>query len=242
VGSGSAARVWPEVTAKSLDEDELVATTGPTNLQVCRHGPRHFAHQPPAAQSLKGISPIAWGCHSAAPATPGHRPPRTTQLGRSCLRNRVGGRTQHRHTGRKRSFLLEGEQEANGRMRLPTRPSTHCVASGMYRSGRARLRASRSAGRALFEHRADGPPVPSKRQAGSVANPGTPPPGAVRQLHKPRSARLPRRQRVGYRGPWPSARRGCRVAVVTGGVVNGRLIGQISNGIVNRWGKTYCGI
>jgi len=26
------------------------------------------------AQSLKGISTIAWGCHSAAPATPGRRP------------------------------------------------------------------------------------------------------------------------------------------------------------------------
>jgi hypothetical protein len=42
--------------------------------------PRRFARGPPAAQSLKGISPIAWGCHSAAPATPGHRPPHTTQL------------------------------------------------------------------------------------------------------------------------------------------------------------------
>jgi hypothetical protein len=108
VGSGSAARVWPEVTAKSLDEDELVATTGPTNLQVCRHGPRHFAHQPLAAKSLKGISPIAWGCYSAALATPGHRPPRTTQLGRSWLRNPVGGQKQHRHTGHKRSVLRGG--------------------------------------------------------------------------------------------------------------------------------------
>ena len=242
MGSGSAARVWPEVTAKSLDEDELVATTGPTNLQVCRHGPRHFAHQPPAAQSLKGISPIAWGCHSAAPATPGHRPPRTTQLGRSCLRNRVGGRTQHRHTGRKRSFLLEGEQEANGRMTEATHPSTHRVPSWFVCSGRARLRPSRSAGCALFEHRADGPPVPSKRQAGSVAPPGTPPPRAVRQLHKPRSARLPRRQLVRYRGPWPSAMRGCRVAAVTGGVVNWRLLGQFPNVIVNRGRKTCCGI
>ena len=72
--------------------------------------------------------------------------------------------------------------------------------------------------------------------------PGTPLPRAVRQLHKPCSARLPRRQPVGYRGPWPSALRGCRVAAVTGGVVNGRLLGQFSNGIVNRWGKTWCGI
>ena len=162
MGSGSAARVRPEVTAKFLDEDELVATTGPTNLQVCRHGPRHFAHQPPAAQSLKGISPIAWGCHSAAPATPGHRPPPTTQLCRSWLRNPVGGLTQHRHTGRTLCFLLEGEQEANGRMTEATHPSTHRVPARMKRSGRARLRPSRSAGRAPFEHRADGPPVPSE--------------------------------------------------------------------------------
>jgi len=70
--------------AKHLDDDELVATTGPTNLEVCRHGPlpnpRRLANQPPAAQSLQGISTIAWGCHSAAPATPGRRPPPTTQL------------------------------------------------------------------------------------------------------------------------------------------------------------------
>ena len=123
-----------------------------------------------------------------------------------------------------------------------TRPSTHRVPARMKRSGRARLRPSRSAGRALFEHRDDGPPVPSKHQAGSVAPPGTPSPRAVRQLHTPRSARLPRRQLVGYRGPWPSAMRGCRVAVVTGCVVNGRLIGHFSNVIVNRWGKTWCGI
>jgi hypothetical protein len=122
-------------------------------------------------------------------------------------------------------------------MGLPTHPSTHRVPSGMYRSGRARLRPSRSAGRALFEHRADGPPVPSKRQAGSVAPPGTPPPRAVRQLHKTRSARLPRRQLVGYREPWPSAMRGCRVPVVTRSVVNWRLVGQLSNVIVNRWVK-----
>jgi hypothetical protein len=66
------------------DDDELVATTGPTNQKVRRHGPtdtpRRFALRPPAAQSLKGISTIAWGCHSAAPATPGHRFPPTTQL------------------------------------------------------------------------------------------------------------------------------------------------------------------
>ena len=101
--------------------------------------------------------------------------------------------------GRKRCFLLEGEQEANGRMREATHPSTHRVPARMKRSGRARLRPSRSAGRAPFEHRANGPPVPSKRQAGSVAPPGTPPLRAVRQLHKPRSTRLPRRQLVGYR-------------------------------------------
>ena len=37
------------------------------------------------AQSLKGISTIAWGCHSAAPATPGQRLPTSAQLCRSCL-------------------------------------------------------------------------------------------------------------------------------------------------------------
>ena len=54
-------------------------------------------------------------------------------------------------------------------MRGATHPSTHRVPSWFVCSGRARLRPSRSAGCALFEHRADGPPVPSKRQAGSVA-------------------------------------------------------------------------
>ena len=70
--------------AKHLDDDDLVATTGPTNREVRRHGPtdtpRRVAIRPPAAQSLKGISTIAWGCHSAAPATPGRRLPPTTQL------------------------------------------------------------------------------------------------------------------------------------------------------------------
>jgi hypothetical protein len=51
----------------------------------------------------------------------------------------------------------EGEQEAKGRMTEATHPSTHRVPSWFFCSGRARLRPSRSAGRALFEHRADGP-------------------------------------------------------------------------------------
>jgi len=49
------------------------------------------------AQSLKGISTIAWGCRSAAPATPGSRSPISTQLCRSCLRGiSVGGESRER--------------------------------------------------------------------------------------------------------------------------------------------------
>jgi hypothetical protein len=115
-----------------------IAIVRPTNLKVCRHVPRRLAHQPSPAQSLKGISTIAWGCHSAAPATPGHRPPPTTQLGRSCLRNPVGGLTQHRHTGRKRSFSPEEEQEADGRMRRPPAPHPpRAVRVGAFREGEA---------------------------------------------------------------------------------------------------------
>ena len=75
VGLGSEC-LTPEVTAQDLDEAELVATTGPTNLEVRRHSPvpnpRRFARRPPAAQSLRGISTRAWGCPSAASATPGY--------------------------------------------------------------------------------------------------------------------------------------------------------------------------
>jgi hypothetical protein len=60
------------------------------------------------AQSLQGISTIAWGCHSAAPATPGDRPPTSAQLCRSCLRSPVVGQQQHRQPGPTRSHHRVG--------------------------------------------------------------------------------------------------------------------------------------
>jgi len=48
------------------------------------------------AQSLQGISTIAWGCQSAAPATPGCRPPHSAQLCRSCLPGTGRGPLQRR--------------------------------------------------------------------------------------------------------------------------------------------------
>ena len=56
--------------------------------------PQH--ERPPPAQSLQGISTIAWGCHSAAPATPGCRPPHSAQLCRSCLPGTGRGPLQRR--------------------------------------------------------------------------------------------------------------------------------------------------
>ena len=116
-----APRSWRRLSAceaNDRDEDDLVTTTVPTNLEVRRHvrgvglwpavprkppdrstslsrrrlhlfdrqtwrfvsTSRVVSHtNPRTTQSLKGISPRAWGCHSAAPSTPGQRPhPRPT--------------------------------------------------------------------------------------------------------------------------------------------------------------------
>jgi hypothetical protein len=48
------------------------------------------------AQSLQGISTRAWGCQSAAPATPGCRPPHSGQLCRRCLSGTGRGTLQRR--------------------------------------------------------------------------------------------------------------------------------------------------
>jgi hypothetical protein len=48
------------------------------------------------AQSLQGISTRAWGCQSAAPATPGYRPPHSGQLCRRCLSGTGRGTLQRR--------------------------------------------------------------------------------------------------------------------------------------------------
>ena len=132
---------------ESLAEGDVQPTSTKTNsLQRRNRQTRRFIapaqpraisnSDPRAAQSLKGISTIAWGCHSAAPATPGHRPPPTTQLDRSWLRNPVGGLTPHRHTDRKRSFSPEarncssaceiGRELRSGRSAVtrPTIPAT----------------------------------------------------------------------------------------------------------------------
>ena len=72
VESGSRPTSVSGCPAQDLDEDERVATTGPTNLEVRRHGP--VSNPPRFARTItQGISTRAWVCPSAAPASPGHR-------------------------------------------------------------------------------------------------------------------------------------------------------------------------
>ena len=142
MGSDSTARAWPEVTCQDLDE---VKTLQRRNRQTRKFATtaqsRAISHTDPrTAQSLQGISTVAWGCHSAAPATPGHRPPPTIQFDRSCLRNSVGGQRQHRHTGRKRTFSAEGE-EGGQRPHERDHPSTAFLPGCTVPGGRGAVRA-----------------------------------------------------------------------------------------------------
>jgi hypothetical protein len=86
-----------------------VLSASPNNNEPGSHNPcRGFLSSPGrvigvpqqqrarVAQSLQGISTIAWGCHSAAPATPGCRAPNSTQLCRSCLPGTGRGPLQRR--------------------------------------------------------------------------------------------------------------------------------------------------
>jgi hypothetical protein len=95
--------LYAEVTAQYLDEAELVATTGPTNREVRRHGPaatpRRFARQPLAPGTTDpGRGPEGRRGSSAA-TTPGQCPPTTPAPRRWCQKARFN-RTDVDHSDR----------------------------------------------------------------------------------------------------------------------------------------------